>query len=173
MERLTGRLSGFVARLGDGKWRRFVIIAGIAAIALLFLSTLNSSGRKQEQTEQCYSAEDAAKLERELEQRLTEIISEIDGVTEPRVMVTLECTSERVFAEETKSSSSADEVSTENTLALSGSAKEALETSVILPRVRGVAVVCGGADNVLIKEKVVNTAARVLDIGVSKVYVTS
>lgn len=172
MERLTGKLSGFVARLGDGKWRRFVIIAGIVAIALLFLSTLTPSGTQQEQTAQ-YSVEDAAKLEQELEKRLTEIISEIDGVTAPRVMVTLDCTSERVFAEETKSSSSSGETSTENSLALSGSAKEALEKSVIMPKVRGVAVVCGGADNVLIKEKVVNTAARVLDIGVSKVYVTS
>ena len=86
MGRLTERAGGLLGRLGglgNGKWRRFVIIAGIAAIALLFLST------------------------------------------------------------------------------------------VIPPRVRGVAVVCGGAENVLIREKVVNTAARVLDIGVSQVYVTN
>ena len=40
-------------------------------------------------------------------------------------------------------------------------------------KVRGVAVVCGGAENMLVREKVVNTAARVLDIGVSQVYVTN
>ncbi len=168
----SGRLSGFVTRLSDGGWRRFVIIAGIAAIVLLFLSTLTPKAPEREQTAD-YSAENAAALERELERRLTEIISQIDGVTSPRVMVTLDCTSERIFAEETRSSSSADETSSENSIALSGSGKEALETSVVLPKVRGVAVVCGGADNVLIREKVVNTAARVLDIGVSKVYVTS
>lgn len=168
----SGRISGFVTKLSEGGWRRFVIIAGIAAIVLLFLSTLTPKQSDAAQTE-TYSAKDAAALEQELERRLTEIISQIDGVTSPQVMVTLDCTSERVFAEETKSSSSADETSTENSIALSGSGKDALETSVILPRVRGVAVVCGGADNVLIREKVVNTAARVLDIGVSKVYVTS
>lgn len=35
MERLTERFGGFFSRLGNGRWRRFVIIAGIAAIALL------------------------------------------------------------------------------------------------------------------------------------------
>ena len=168
MERLTERFGGFFSRLGNGRWRRFVIIAGIAAIALLFLSTVIPAGGAPQDS----SAEDAARVERELEQRLTDIISQIDGVTSPQVMVTLDRTSERVFAEEVKSSSSGDSLSSENSPALTGS-KDALEKSVILPKVRGVAVVCGGAENMLVREKVVNTAARVLDIGVSQVYVTN
>ena len=159
MERLTERFGGFFSRLGNGRWRRFVIIAGIAAIALLFLSTVIPAGGAQQPQDS--SAEDAARVERELEQRLTDIISQIDGVTSPRV-----------FAEEVKSSSSGDSLSSENSPALTGS-KDALEKSMILPKVRGVAVVCGGAENMLVREKVVNTAARVLDIGVSQVYVTN
>ena len=170
MERLTERFGGFFSRLGNGRWRRFVIIAGIAAIALLFLSTVIPAGGAQQPQDS--SAEDAARVERELEQRLTDIISQIDGVTSPQVMVTLDRTSERVFAEEVKSSSSGDSLSSENSPALTGS-KDALEKSVILSKVRCVAVVCGGAENMLVREKVVNTAARVLDIGVSQVYVTN
>ena len=138
---------------------------------LLFLSTLTP--QSEPQTVQQYTAEETAKLERELERRLTELLAEIDGVSSPQVMVTLDRTSERVFAEESKTRSGSGENSTESTLALSGSGKEALETSVILPKVRGVAVVCGGAEDIVIREKVVNTAARVLDIKVSQVYVTS
>ena len=164
MERLTERFGGFFSRLGNGRWRRFVIIAGIAAIALLFLSTVIPAGGAQQPQD--------TTAERELEQRLTDIISQIDGVTSPQVMVTLDRTSERVFAEEVKSSSSGDSLSSENSPALTGS-RDALEKSVILPKVRGVAVVCGGAENMLVREKVVNTAARVLDIGVSQVYVTN
>ena len=166
------RFSDIISRLGDGKWRRIVIIAGIAAIVLLFLSTLNPGGKAQEQP-QSYSQEEISRLEKELERRLADVISGIDGVTSPKVMVTLDCTSRRVYAEEIKSSSTADEVKNESSIALSGSGKEALETSVVTPQVRGVAVVCGGAENVLIREKVVNTAARVLNIGISQVYVTN
>lgn len=165
------KLGGFIEKLGRGGWRRLVLIAGIAAIVLLFLSTLTP--QSEPQTVQQYTAEETAKLERELERRLTELLAEIDGVSSPQVMVTLDRTSERVFAEESKTRSGSGENSTESTLALSGSGKEALETSVILPKVRGVAVVCGGAEDIVIREKVVNTAARVLDIKVSQVYVTS
>lgn len=165
------KLGGFIEKLGKGGWRRLVLIAGIAAIVLLFLSTL--APQSEPQAVQQYTAEETAKLERELERRLTELLAEIDGVSSPRVMVTLDRTSERVFAEESKIRSGSGENSTESTLALSGSGKEALETSVILPKVRGVAVVCGGAEDIVIREKVVNTAARVLDIKVSQVYVTS
>lgn len=165
------KLSGFIEKLGKGGWRRLALIAGIAAIALLFVSTLTPEAEPQ--TAQQYTAEETAKLERELERRLTGLLAEIDGVSSPQVMVTLDRTSERVFAEESKTRSGSGENSTESTLALSGSGKEALETSVILPKVRGVAVVCGGAEDIVIREKVVNTAARVLDIKVSQVYVTS
>lgn len=165
------KLGGFIEKLGKGGWRRLVLIAGIAAIVLLFLSTL--APQSEPQTVQQYTAEETAKLERELERRLTELLAEIDGISSPQVMVTLDRTSERVFAEESKIRSGSGENSTESTLALSGSGKEALETSVILPKVRGVAVVCGGAEDIVIREKVVNTAARVLDIKVSQVYVTS
>ena len=165
------KLGGFIEKLGKGGWRRLVLIAGIAAIVLLFLSTLTP--QSEPQTVQQYTAEETAKLERELERRLMELLAEIDGVSSPQVMVTLDRTSERVFAEESKTRSGSGENSTESTLALSGSGKEALETSVILPKVRGVAVVCGGAEDIVIREKVVNTAARVLDIKVSQVYVTS
>lgn len=165
------KLGGFIEKLGKGGWRRLVLIAGIAAIVLLFLSTL--APQSEPQAMQQYTAEETAKLERELERRLTELLAEIDGISSPQVMVTLDRTSERVFAEESKTRSGSGENSTESTLALSGSGKEALETSVILPKVRGVAVVCGGAEDIVIREKVVNTAARVLDIKVSQVYVTS
>ncbi len=165
-----GRLSGFVTKLGSGGWRKVVIIAGIAVISLLFLSTLTPD--VQPQAEQ-FTAGDTAKLERELEKRLTDIISGIDGVSSPRVMITIDRTSERVYAEESKTRSGTGENSSESSIALAGSGKEALEKSVILPKVRGVAVVCGGADDVLVREKVVNTAAKVLDIKISQVYVTS
>lgn len=165
------KLGGFIEKLGKGGWRRLVLIAGIAAIVLLFLSTL--APQSEPQAMQQYTAEETAKLERELERRLTELLAEIDGISSPQVMVTLDRTSERVFAEESKIRSGSGENSTESTLALSGSGKEALETSVILPKVRGVAVVCSGAEDIVIREKVVNTAARVLDIKVSQVYVTS
>ena len=56
------KLGGFIEKLGKGGWRRLVLIAGIAAIVLLFLSTLTP--QSEPQTVQQYTAEETAKLER-------------------------------------------------------------------------------------------------------------
>ena len=119
-------------------------------------------------------------IERELEQRLEKLLSQIDGVNGVSVMVTLESTSTRIFAEETQSesdsSSNADSSSKSSSsrteIVLAGGGKEPLETSVVCPRVRGVAVVCPGAADPVVKEKIANTVSGVLNVGVSRVCVT-
>ena len=171
------KLSDCKGMLSDKKTRSIVIVAGIAVILLLFLSTLSP---KEEQS--LSPAEDTAAIERGLEQRLEQLLSGINGVVAPNVMVTLESTSERVYARDSRSGSSetpntngtAVSGDSESSVVLvgSGSAKSALEQSTILPKVRGVAVVCGGAEDPSIREKVVNTVSGVLDISSSRIYVT-
>lgn len=172
------KLSDCSGLLSDKNKRKALFIIGAALIVLIFVSTLAPSGGKETEA----PTEDIAAMEHELEQRLESLISQIDGVTSPTVMVTLDSTTETVYARDSKDSSStahsdggsSADGDSESTVVLigSGSDKSALEESRILPRVRGVAVVCGGADSPTIKEKVVNTIAGVLDIGTSRIYVT-
>lgn len=164
--------------LSDKRFVKAAVIIGTAAILLIFLGTLSTGS----QSEPYPAQENTAELEQKLEQRLEQLISEIDGVSSPRVMLTLEQTSQTVYARDERSSSSqsGDENGSDSgsdsessvVIVGSGSDKTALTESTILPRVRGVAVICGGAENVLTKEKVVNTVASVLDISTSRVYVT-
>ncbi len=164
--------------LSDKKVIKAAVIIGAAVILLIFLSSF-SGGSEQAAS---LPTENTAELEQKLEQRLEQLISEIDGVSSPCVMLTLEQTSQTVYARDERSSSSVsgDENGSDSNsdsessvvIVGSGSGKTALTESTILPKVRGVAVICGGAENVLIKEKVVNTVASVLDISTSRVYVT-
>ncbi len=146
-------------------------------ILLLFLSTL-SFGGGEEQPPAAVSAS-VGDIERELEQRLEKLLSQIDGVNGVSVMVTLESTSTRIFAEETQSESdsssnadSSSKSSSSRTEIVLAGGKEPLETSVVCPRVRGVAVVCPGAADPVVKEKIANTVSGVLNVGVSRVCVT-
>ena len=163
--------------LSGKRSRNIIVAAGIAMILLLFISTLTP------QPEQSISpSEDTAAIEHELEQRLEHLLSGINGVTAPDVMITLDSTSERVYARDSRNgssetsgdgnSSSSGDSETSVVLVGSGSSKNALEQSTILPKVRGVAVVCGGAEDPSIKEKVVNTVSGVLNISSSRIYVT-
>ncbi len=172
------RLKKITDFLSSDKAKKIIIIAGMAVILLLFLSTL-SFGGKEEQSP-ATAAESTGDIERELEQRLEKLISQIDGVGGVTVMVTLESTSTRVFAEETQSESnssdSADSSSKSSSssteIVLAGSGKEPLETARICPKIRGVAVVCAGAADPVVKEKIANTVSGVLNVGISRVSVT-
>lgn len=169
---VSGRLAGF---LSSEKARKVIVIGGIVVIALLFLSTVIPSAEKDSAAAaQTQSAED---IERGLEQRLSAMISEINGAGSATVMVTLESSAQRVFAEDEKitGSDSGGESSShgsETEIVLAGSAKEPLEQGVIMPKVRGVAVVCAGASDPTVKEKIANAVAGALGIGISRVYVT-
>ena len=117
-----------------------------------------------------------SEIEEKLERRLGELISRIDGVGEVSVMVTLEKTTTAVYEKDSKleetSGNAAGSSSRETEVVLAGSAKQPLLTGNIMPTVRGAAVVCEAAANPLVREKVANTVAKALNIGISRVYVT-
>lgn len=176
--RLSERIKEFL--LGD-KGRKVVVAGAVAVMLLLLLSSVSCGGDRKSSAAEPYAAsENAAELERGLEQRLTAILSRIDGAGEVTVMVTLDTVSERVYAKDAKSESSSksdpdgtsQSAGSETEVVLAGSSKEPLQIGTLQPRVRGAAVVCSGAGDPVVKERVANTVAKALNIGLSKVYVT-
>ena len=159
--------------LESDKGRRVVLAAGLTLMAVLLISCFFGGGE-----EVSVSAEDMdiTQTETALEKRLERLLSEIDGVSEPVVMLTLDSSAESLYATDSSSSRSSSEggetTQSEQSVVLSGSSREPLQTSSVMPKVRGVAVVCGGAENPAVRERVVNTVAGVLNISTSRIYVT-
>lgn len=158
---------------GSDKGRRWLIICGAALMVVLLLSSVFQSSGEEVSAP---AAENTAQMERELEKRLTELIEQIDGAGSASVMVTLDTTTQRVYAKERKTTSTTGENTQANsediTLATAGSSKDALETGQVLPQVRGVAVVCAGAADPAVKEKIANALCGALGIRLSRVCVT-
>lgn len=167
--------------LFSGENRKKVLIFGAAAvILLLLLSTLTGNSGKTASRETTSVNEDASKLERSLEQRLEKLLEKMDGVGSVSVMVTLDTSSRQLYEKDEKtdqktvsdSSGGSENTARETETVLAGSSKEPLLTGVVQPKVRGAAVVCSGASDPVIREKVTYTVAKALNIGVSRVYVT-
>ena len=90
-----------------------------------------------------------------LEKRLEEMISRLGGVDGVKVMVTLE------RSDKSRASSYSREVIP----ALSG------ESSYELPAIRGVCVVCGGAENARIRKEIIELVSRTLNLSSGRIYV--
>lgn len=119
-----------------------------------------------------------------LENQLTDIISQIDGAGEVKVMVTLESSEQIVYAYAEKtdtditqkgSESYCERSSYENNYIMvdDGSGGNiALRETILEPGIKGVAVICSGGDDVLVEKRIVETVSTLLDIPTNRICVT-
>lgn len=180
---LMERLRDGFRRLTENRMN-LILICAVTGIILIAASYI-----WDEQAEPAESVSDAGTLlsadTRTLEQRLSEMVSRIDGAGRSCVMVTMDSTREAVYAQdlrETEDTSSSSEsgrttesgnISREQTHILMdrGSGEEPLVEKQIEPRVRGVMILCEGAENPVVEQRVTEAVKTVLGISASRICV--
>ena len=133
----------FQKLVSDGKLRNIVIVCGVLAIALIFLSGFVDFSGSASSSGEIDSYRDA------LQSSITEMLSEIEGVGEVRVLLTLENSSEGVYLE-----------------------NNSTKTKEIQPLVRGAVIVCEGGDDPVTVGRVTDAVTKSLNISTAKVCVT-
>ena len=120
---------------------RIIYIIGLLGIALIFISSFFDS----DNINSSFSGniEDYRSTE---ETRIENMVESIEGVGDARVMITMENSAEQVYSDKSV-------------------VKE------IEPTVRGVMIVCKGADNPSIKETVLESVTKALNISCDKVCI--
>lgn len=180
---LMERLRDGFRRLTENRMN-LILICAVTGIILIAASYI-----WDEQAEPAESVSDAGTLlsadTRTLEQRLSEMVSRIDGAGRSCVMVTMDSTREAVYAQdlrETEDTSSSSEsgrttesgnISREQTHILMdrGSGEEPLVEKQIEPQVRGVMILCEGAENPVVEQRVIEAVKTVLGIPASRICV--
>ncbi|MGN0475678.1 MAG: hypothetical protein ACI4IJ_11365 [Acutalibacteraceae bacterium] len=166
---------------------KLILAIGFAAIIVIFLSDYFTGNTKQTSSEAKSYSISYEDYSAQLEARLTEMISSVDGAGETKVMVTLECGTEYVYASQQKTTSamsensdangkkSRDEKSTgeENIILIDGDkGEEPIILKEMTPTVAGVVVVCSGADNAQVKQRIVDIVTTALGTSSNRVCVT-
>ena len=154
-----------------------IIIVGILGTVLLMFSGQEKSETENtdNQTEKVNTDRLATidEVEKKLESKLEELISSMSGVGDVNVIVTVASSDEYIFAENVKIETDNDSALTDRNIIISGN-KEGdgvVEKSVKNPDVLGVAVVCQGADNLIVKSEITNLVTSLFGIGIDRVYV--
>ena len=160
-----------LTKLRADKKRAAVLILCALALVLLVLSEWTHP-RTETQTAQPSQPSAYAK---QTETRLAELIRSIEGAGRTQVLVTLRTGEETVWARNDSMDSEADasRVQSEQTYVLvrSGSDETGLLLKTITPTVQGVAVVCEGADDPLVQQRITQTVTAALGIGAGHVSV--
>ena len=173
--------------MSNDKIRRWILIAGLVGIALIFLSGFFSSGGEKPAQETPQESAATGEYTQQLEESLLEIIRAITGEEDAQVMVTLESSSRQVYAqEERKSAGNSEEQASDSTVRSqstddtetsyilvedSDGSQKALSVTEISPEIRGVVVVCGKGSDAELQQNIINAVTTALQISSTRVCV--
>ena len=135
-------LKKWMERLKGEKGLYLIVVLGLAGMGLILLSQFWPAGGDTS------SANADVTYASELEERLTALVAGVEGVGECRVMITLESGTEYVYTTQT------------------------MLVTEVLPKVRGVVVVCDGGDDQTVCDRVTEVITTALNIPKRRVCVT-
>lgn len=164
--------------------KKIIIFAGIAGIVLIFLSSFNFSGSKVENTESTINEQSTIDEYRaNLCDELGNMLASMDGVGKTKIMITMESTTQTIYAteEDTKSRTSSDSSaadtqtdSTKNYIIIreQNGGENGLTITKILPKIKGVLIICEGGDQANIKKNVTDAVSAALGVASSRICVS-
>ncbi len=161
------------------KAKKYKYILIVIAVGILLLSiNITPSPTENEATTSLDEQQQNNQTVENLELKLTELLSSIDGVGEIKVMITLESSKEYIYASEQKTThDQSDETSykqdseTNIIIVDNQEGKSAIPIKVNEPSVKGVAIVCEGAGDIMVKSSVIEATKSVLGIGSNRISV--
>jgi stage III sporulation protein AG len=168
------------------KNRKILIALGLFAGVILIILSFFTTGNKNTQNNSIIKS-DLSRIETnsyisEQEKKLCEMLKRINGVSEPFVMITIDSSSEYIYASKQtiKESSSKNGETTQKEVHKDiilyedeKKSKSPILVKEIQPKIKGVAVVCKGISNADMQLKIINLVSTVLNLPTNKVYVIS
>ncbi len=169
---MNKKIESIVTKLKENKRVAVIVLAGLIGILMLTASELMPEEEKADVQENEVS--DYSEYEENLEQRLEGMISSINGAGKTKVMLTLESGDENVYAMEHKQSSSSQNEQSENEYVLINKSgdDEGLLLKIVEPEVRGVAIVCEGADSAQVRQEIISSVTAVLGITTNRISIS-
>lgn len=152
-----GKFQNFITKINKNKTQQYIFIAIISIIVILLIASVFGNG----------SAKQTDDYAKELEQRLEETLSKIDGAGKVKVMITLEETPPVAYTVKTEKTSNGS-VTTKTPLTLNG---EVVFLGDKPTTIAGVLIVAEGAKNLSVFSKLQYATTTLLNLEVSKIEI--
>ncbi len=169
--KIKEKITKFIS--GDSKKVKIIVAIGLIGMVLILASDVfaKNSDKKVVTENTKITYEDYTN---QLENKLVDVISSISGVGECKVMITLTSSAESVYAtnNEVKSDDSSINQKDEYVLYDASDGEAPVLIKEYLPQVQGVTVVCSGGDDIVTKEKIIESVTALFNIPANRVSVS-
>lgn len=145
---------------------QLALCLGAVAMFLLFLSELATPKSSTPEQSKESDTDFSQSYQQELESRLEVLIGQMQGAGKTTVMITLESGKETIYAMDTLTGQTQSQKT--HVLLEDGSA---LEETVCLPTVYGVAVVCEGGGDIRVAARITELVGALLDVPSNRICV--
>lgn len=168
---LHKKISIIANKLKKDKKALFIITVGLIGMILI----LFSGESKELNTVNNNHQEGTAYDLKAVKQELTQLIENINGAGKTIVMITYRSDEETVFATDSEDIIRNDETKNkkEYVIVKNNSNESGIPIKIIYPEVQGVAVICEGGDNQVVKEKIYSLVCALFSISSNSVSVAS
>ena len=163
---LTKRTAALLA--DEQKRTGLLVVVGLLGLVLLGLSSWLPAKSKPEPTAPMPQSTITSDYEAHLEARLQTLISNLAGAGETRVMVTLQCGEESIYAADTETS--ADGTAASKHVITGGTG---LVETIQTPQVQGVAVLCQGGEDPAVQTRITALVQALTGVGANHVTVAA
>ena len=163
------KFGSLLNKLKEDKKTALIIFAAVLGMLLILLS-----GTTEENSAEKVKDEEKIEIE-QCEEKLQKLLSSVEGAGRVKVMITYETSDENVFAYNKDESYRENEqkFSSDYILVKNDGNETGLKLKTVYPEVKGVAVVCDGANNPVTKEQIISVISALFDISTKNISVVS
>ena len=163
---LKERLAPWLSRLSR---YRFAALVALLGIGLMLLPGRSETGRSA--AESAPAATDASVETADLCRQLEAVLSQMDGAGEVTCLVTYSEGARRIYQTDTVQSGSGEVKESTVRMSAGSGAETALTVGDIPPVVRGVVVLCDGADSARLRLEIVRAVSALTGLSSDKIAV--
>lgn len=169
MNDLKEKVLPLISKIKKDKKAILILCIGIFGMLLILFSGSDESTAKNE-------VKETYNIDRELtEEKLENLLSKIEGAGKVKVMITYEASEENIYAVDTdeKSDSKERSLKSEHIIIEETNGETGMKVKTVYPKIKGVAVVCDGASNAVIKEQITSVISALFDISTNSISVVN
>lgn len=176
MPNIQDLISKFRQGLDKNTKIKIYVVALILCLAVVVLTSLSTfSSTKDETSPETFDTQSDCS---QLNDQLAALIGKINGAGRVKVMITFDASDENVYARDTdeefennENSPVEQRIKSEYIIIKGSDGEEGLKIKNVYPTVRGVAVVCDGANDPNVKGQIVSVVSALFDINSTRISV--
>lgn len=176
LEILKKQLTFYFSKLDKNKQ-----ILLVCAVFLIVIALIAFSGNAEDKTDSSeeITSEYSNLTQEEITESLELFLGKIEGAGRVEVMITFDTGTQKVYAydsdEKKDDENGSSEINTksEHIIVKTDDGENGLEVMEIYPKIRGVAVICDGGNDSVVKSRIVSAISALFDINTTRISVTA